>query len=279
MMFQNRSSLRNLLESTHHLQLCTVFTLDCARKPSPSHGSEEQKAEFLPRLAAGEVGAYSLSEAGAGTDAAAMTCKAKLSDDWRTLHPQRRENVGHQRYASQNSRLVCQGCRPPQTNGVKKHGGVHCVHCRLELRRFLCWKKGRQTRYPFLGYMHPHPRKLQSTCQERPEGRWKWIPDCHECPPTTAWIRNCGPSARHCPRSIRSSPQVRPRAGSLRKANRTSPDDHGIPRRHGHTNRSIPPPNLSSIVGENNSTTNTVVHGTPKKPVWPNCLPVTQQCG
>ena len=45
------------------------------------HGNEEQKSRYLPRLAAGEVGAYSLSEAGAGTDAAAMICKAKLSDD------------------------------------------------------------------------------------------------------------------------------------------------------------------------------------------------------
>ena len=45
------------------------------------HGDEYQKKTFLPRLAAGEVGAYSLSEAGAGTDAAAMSCKAKLSED------------------------------------------------------------------------------------------------------------------------------------------------------------------------------------------------------
>ena len=45
------------------------------------HGDESQKKAYLPRLAAGEVGAYSLSESGAGTDAAAMVCKAKLSDD------------------------------------------------------------------------------------------------------------------------------------------------------------------------------------------------------
>ncbi|DAC56242.1 MAG TPA: acyl-CoA dehydrogenase [Candidatus Poseidoniaceae archaeon] len=45
------------------------------------HGDEEQKRKYLSRLAAGEVGAYSLSESGAGTDAAAMICKAKLSDD------------------------------------------------------------------------------------------------------------------------------------------------------------------------------------------------------
>lgn len=45
------------------------------------HGNENQKSKYLPRLAAGEVGAYSLSEAGSGTDAAAMSCTAKLSED------------------------------------------------------------------------------------------------------------------------------------------------------------------------------------------------------
>ena len=45
------------------------------------HGNEEQKAKYLPKLAAGEIGAYSLSEAGSGTDAAAMTCTAKLNEE------------------------------------------------------------------------------------------------------------------------------------------------------------------------------------------------------
>ena len=45
------------------------------------HGSEEQKSKYLPRLASKEIGAYSLSEAGAGTDAAALGCKAKISED------------------------------------------------------------------------------------------------------------------------------------------------------------------------------------------------------
>ena len=43
--------------------------------------TDDQKQRYLPRLAAGEIGAYSLSEAGAGTDAAALSCRAKLSDD------------------------------------------------------------------------------------------------------------------------------------------------------------------------------------------------------
>ena len=47
------------------------------------HGNEEQRGRYLPRLAGKEIGAYSLSEAGAGTDAAALGCKAKISEDGR----------------------------------------------------------------------------------------------------------------------------------------------------------------------------------------------------
>ena len=45
------------------------------------HGNAEQREKYLPRLAGSEIGAYSLSEAGAGTDAAAMGCKASISED------------------------------------------------------------------------------------------------------------------------------------------------------------------------------------------------------
>jgi len=41
------------------------------------YGTEEQKNEYLPKLAAGEIiGAYSLSEPGSGTDAGSLTCQA-----------------------------------------------------------------------------------------------------------------------------------------------------------------------------------------------------------
>ena len=56
-----------------HVGLCS--------KTIALHGNEEQKQKYLSRLAGSEIGAYSLSEAGAGTDAAALGCKAKLSDD------------------------------------------------------------------------------------------------------------------------------------------------------------------------------------------------------
>ncbi|MED5398124.1 MAG: acyl-CoA dehydrogenase family protein [Candidatus Thermoplasmatota archaeon] len=56
-----------------HVGLCS--------KTIALHGNDLQKEKYLTRLAGNEIGAYSLSEAGAGTDAAALGCKAKLSGD------------------------------------------------------------------------------------------------------------------------------------------------------------------------------------------------------
>lgn len=44
---------------------------------------DDQKARYLPRLAADTVGAYALSEAGSGSDAFALSCRATQDgDDW-----------------------------------------------------------------------------------------------------------------------------------------------------------------------------------------------------
>lgn len=46
-------------------------------------GTDEQKSRFFPRLASDTVGAYALSEAGSGSDAFALACKAtRDGDDW-----------------------------------------------------------------------------------------------------------------------------------------------------------------------------------------------------
>ncbi len=50
-------------------------------------GTEEQKKKYLPKLAAGEIiGAYSLSEPGAGTDAGSLQCRAIRSGDYYVLN-------------------------------------------------------------------------------------------------------------------------------------------------------------------------------------------------
>jgi len=44
-------------------------------------GSREQKEKYLPRLVAGEFGAYSLTEPGSGSDAGSLRCRAVLEGD------------------------------------------------------------------------------------------------------------------------------------------------------------------------------------------------------
>jgi alkylation response protein AidB-like acyl-CoA dehydrogenase len=50
--------------------------------PILTYGSEEQKKKFLPPVAGGKVeGCYALTEAGAGSDAASLACRAELKGD------------------------------------------------------------------------------------------------------------------------------------------------------------------------------------------------------
>jgi alkylation response protein AidB-like acyl-CoA dehydrogenase len=58
----------------------SVHSLAC--HPLFSFGTDEQKQQWLPGMLSGRaVGAYSLSEPQAGSDAAAITCKATVTDD------------------------------------------------------------------------------------------------------------------------------------------------------------------------------------------------------
>ena len=87
------------------------------------HGDEHQKNTFLPRLAAGEVGAYSLSEAGAGTDAAAMSCKAKISEDG-THYILNGEKMWVTNGAQAKLLVLFANDVDHPDYGVKKHGGT-----------------------------------------------------------------------------------------------------------------------------------------------------------
>ena len=58
----------------------SVHSLACS--PLLAFGSEEQKKRWLPDMLGGnQIGAYSLSEPQAGSDAAALTCKATPTED------------------------------------------------------------------------------------------------------------------------------------------------------------------------------------------------------
>ena len=58
-------------------------------QPVKTFGTHEQKLKFLQPVAGGEVeGCYGLTEAGAGSDAAALRCKAELKGDKYDFHYQ-----------------------------------------------------------------------------------------------------------------------------------------------------------------------------------------------
>ena len=87
-------------------------------------GNEEQKNKYLPKLASGEyLGAYSLSEAGSGTDAAAMVAKASDDGDFYTLNG---EKMWVTNGTTADLFILFAKVTGHPDYGTKKHGGVTC---------------------------------------------------------------------------------------------------------------------------------------------------------
>jgi len=99
-----------------HVGLCSMTLV--------LNGNEEQKKKYLPKLASGEyLGAYSLSEAGSGTDAAAMVARASDDGGVFTLN-------GEKMWVTNGTTADLFILFAKVTNhpdyGKKKHGGVTC---------------------------------------------------------------------------------------------------------------------------------------------------------
>ena len=104
------------------------------------HGSEEQKRNYLPRLAAKEIGAYSLSEAGAGTDAAALGCKAKISEDG-SHYILNGEKMWVTNGSSADIYVLFAKDIDHSDYGVKKHGGTTAFIVEKSFEGFSVGKK------------------------------------------------------------------------------------------------------------------------------------------
>tara|TARA_B100000902_G_scaffold271887_1_gene257830 strand:- start:5325 stop:6503 length:1179 start_codon:yes stop_codon:yes gene_type:complete len=115
-----------------HVGLCSMtITL---------HGNEQQKAKYLPMLASDKLGAYSLSEAGAGTDAAAMSCKAKLSEDG-THYLLTGEKMWVTNGVSADIYVLFAKDVDHPDYGVKKHGGTTAFIVEKTFEGFTVGKK------------------------------------------------------------------------------------------------------------------------------------------
>jgi alkylation response protein AidB-like acyl-CoA dehydrogenase len=104
------------------------------------HGTEEQKSKYLPMLAHDKLGAYSLSEAGAGTDAAAMVCKAKISDDG-SCYLLNGEKMWVTNGASADIFVLFAKDVDHPDYGVKRHGGTTAFIVEKDFEGFSVGKK------------------------------------------------------------------------------------------------------------------------------------------
>jgi alkylation response protein AidB-like acyl-CoA dehydrogenase len=114
-----------------HVGLCSMtITLN---------GNEEQKQKYLPKLASGEyLGAYSLSEAGSGTDAAAMVARASDDGDCYTLNG---EKMWVTNGTTADLFVLFAKVTDHPDYGEKKHGGVTCFIIEKGFEGFKIGKK------------------------------------------------------------------------------------------------------------------------------------------
>jgi len=114
-----------------HVGLCSMTIV--------LNGNEEQKKKYLPKLATGEfLGAYSLSEAGSGTDAAAMVAKASDNGDYFTLNG---EKMWVTNGTTADLFILFAKVTEHPDYGKKKHGGVTCFIIEKDFEGFEIGKK------------------------------------------------------------------------------------------------------------------------------------------
>ena len=103
------------------------------------NGNEEQKKKYLPKLASGEyLGAYSLSEAGSGTDAAAMVARASEDGDVFTLNG---EKMWVTNGTTADLFVLFAKVTDHPDYGKKNHGGVTCFIIEKGFEGFKIGKK------------------------------------------------------------------------------------------------------------------------------------------
>jgi alkylation response protein AidB-like acyl-CoA dehydrogenase len=78
------AAMEELARGSASLQVCVTVHNSLVASAIAKHGTEEQKKQYLPKMATGEwIGAYSLSEPGAGTDAGGLAASAvDRGDHW-----------------------------------------------------------------------------------------------------------------------------------------------------------------------------------------------------
>ncbi len=133
--------------------------------PLETYGSEAQKQRFLKPLAQGQLlGAYCLSEPGAGTDAAAQSDHRE--EGRRRLGPQRHEELHHQR----RQRRRADRLRPDRPQAQAQ--GHRRLHRRDREPRLLGDPQGGEDGHPRLGHRPAGLRQREGARRPAAGRRW-----------------------------------------------------------------------------------------------------------
>ena len=200
--------------------------------PFKLHGTDEQKARFLPRLASGEwLAAYALTEAGSGSDSAALRTEARRDGDEYVLDGSKRfiTNAGVAHLYVVFARTGDGHLR------VRGRGG----HARIRGRPARA-----QARDPRLDDRRARPRRLPRAGGEPDRRGGRGLPDRDaRARPLAAGHRRAGPRPR--PGRDRLRARVRDGARDVRRADREPPARRRHARRHGDELRGGARPPLS----------------------------------
>ena len=122
-------------------------------------GNEAQKAKYFPKLATQWVGAYALSEAGSGSDAFALACRATDKGDHYELTGRKLWITN----AAEAELFIVMATLDP-VEGLQGH---HELPGRAQLPRLLGGQEGEQARHPRELHLRAHPRGLPGAEGER----------------------------------------------------------------------------------------------------------------
>ena len=122
-------------------------------------GNEELKQRYLPRLAADTVGAYALSEAGSGSDAFALTTRAREDGDGYVLN-------GRKLWITNGNEadvFIVFATLNPEAG----YRGITAFLVERGMRRLHGRQEGRQARHPRQQHLRADPRGLPGAARQR----------------------------------------------------------------------------------------------------------------
>ena len=195
-------------------------------------GSEAMKAKYFPRLATEWVGAYALSEAGSGSDAFALACRAEDKGDHYALTGRKLWITN----AAEAELFIVMATLDP----AKGYKGITSFLVERGFPGFYGGQEGEQARHPRQLHLRADPRGLPGAEGERAGRARQGLQDRHR-DPERGPHRDRSPDGGGGPGQLRARPSLCPGAAAVRQAHRRLPGRAVPPGRAEHGDRGRAP--------------------------------------